>query len=92
MQIIYSDKFNKRTDDIISYIWQDSPKRALKFYDDLMLQIKNLTFMPYSYRRSITANDDRVRDLIFKKYVIVFLINKENDTIEILNIYSRNLP
>ena len=48
--------------------------------------------MPRKHRKSTTANDERIRDLIFKKYVIPFLIDEENDTIEILSIYGRNLP
>lgn len=92
MRIIYNDKFNQRTDEIISFIWQDSPARALKFYDDLLETIERVAYMPRKHRKSTIANDERIRDLIFKKYVIPFLIDEENDTIEILSIYGRNLP
>lgn len=46
--------------------------------------------MPYSYRKNSIANDENIRDLIFKGYVVIFEISTKN--IEILDIYKHNLP
>ncbi|MCI6989360.1 MAG: hypothetical protein MR902_07360 [Campylobacter sp.] len=48
--------------------------------------------MPYKHRKSLIADDDNIKELIVKGYVIPFLIDGKNDTIEIPSIYSRNLP
>ena len=45
--------------------------------------------MPYKHRKNFIANDENIRDFIFKGYVIIFEIN---ENIEILNIYTHNLP
>lgn len=77
---------------ILDFIALDSPVRAEKFYNDLKNHIQKVTNMPYKHRKSKTADNEQIRDLIFKSYVIPFLIDQENDTIEILSIYGRNLP
>lgn len=92
MQIIYTHKFQIRIGLIVDYIAIDSPSNARKFYRNLKNQINDISFMPYRYRKSITADNENITDLIFKGYVVPFFIDKENDTIEILSIYSRNQP
>lgn len=92
MQIKYNKKFEKRTDEIVSFIWKDSPANAVKFYDGLLEAIEKITFMPYKHRKSTAFNNQQIRDLIFKNYVIPFYIDEENNSIEILSIYGRNLP
>ena len=46
--------------------------------------------MPKKCRKSTLANDESIRDLIFKGYIIVFKI--QNDTIKVLYIYKENEP
>ena len=45
--------------------------------------------MPFKYRKNLQLNKDNVRDLIFKGYVIPFLVDK--DEIIILDIYKYNI-
>lgn len=92
MKIEYTHKFKIRVGIVVDFISNDSPARAEKFYYNLKKRIQKITYMPYGYRKSKTQDNEQIRDLIFKGYVIPFLIDQENDTIEILSIYGRNLP
>jgi len=92
VKITLSSDFNYRLNNILDFISKDSTSRARKFRSDLMEKINKTAYMPHKHRKSTMANDERIRDLIFKSYVIPFLIDEENDTIEILSIYGRNLP
>ncbi|MCZ6156647.1 hypothetical protein O6B72_07480 [Campylobacter ureolyticus] len=42
--------------------------------------------------QNLDAENENVRDLIFKGYVIVFHISQRYNTITILQIYKRNQP
>lgn len=90
MKFAFDDKFNQALNDIITFISLDSPLRALGFQDELMNKIYNLDFMPKKCRKSTLADDENIRDLIFKGYIVVFKI--ENDEIKILYIYKENEP
>jgi len=72
MRIVFKDTFVIRLENQIEYISLDSTKRARKFKSDLLNRIKKIPSNPYQYRKSIYFNDESVRDLIFKGYVIVF--------------------
>ena len=86
MKIIYSKKFQNSLANIVDFIAQDSPKRARNLPQTLN---QTIAFMPYKHRKNFIANDENIRDFIFKGYVIIFEIN---ENIEILNIYKHNLP
>jgi len=53
-------------------------------------KISKLDFMPYKFRKSYYYyNDDEdIRDLIVQGYTIPYLIDKEKDTIVILDIFK----
>ncbi|ECZ0558498.1 type II toxin-antitoxin system RelE/ParE family toxin, partial [Campylobacter jejuni] len=52
---------------------------------------KNLSFMPYKNRKSLSFDNENIRDLIFKGYIIPYLIDKSKNEIVILGIYKSNL-
>ncbi|EKB9565595.1 type II toxin-antitoxin system RelE/ParE family toxin, partial [Campylobacter jejuni] len=52
---------------------------------------RNLSFMPYKNRKSLSFDNENIRDLIFKAYVIPYLIDKSKNEIVILGIYKNNL-
>jgi plasmid stabilization system protein ParE len=56
------------------------------------VQIKNLPNNPYKFRKSFYFDDENIRDMIFKKYTIVYEIDLDNDMIVILNIFYKNKP
>lgn len=90
MNFEFDDRFNKALNDIESFIALDSLERAEKFKNDIIDKISSLDFMPKRCRKSTLANNESIRDLIFKGYIIVFKI--ENDTIKVLYIYKENEP
>lgn len=90
MNFEFDDRFIKALNDIESFIALDNLERAEKFKNDIINKISSLDFMPKRCRKSTLANDESIRDLIFKGYIIVFKI--ENDTIKVLYIYKENEP
>lgn len=62
----------------------------MKFHNELYDKIYQIDFMPFKHRKNPCLNDENVRDLIFKGYVITFYI--QNDEIIVLDIYKSNLP
>lgn len=85
MRIRVSKEFRKKLDAQIDYIAKDKPIAARRFKNRLFEEIKKIPGFPYSYRRSIFFDNEDVRDLIYKGYVIVFRI-REN-TIEIFGFF-----
>ncbi|MDY6123790.1 MAG: type II toxin-antitoxin system RelE/ParE family toxin, partial [Campylobacter sp.] len=86
MNFEFDDRFIKALNDIESFIALDNLERAEKFKNDIIDKISSLDFMPKRCRKSTLANDESIRDLIFKGYIIVFKI--QNDTIKVLYIYK----
>ncbi|PID47882.1 MAG: plasmid stabilization protein [Proteobacteria bacterium] len=89
MVILYSEEFVQRLEYILDFISKDSKSRSDAFLNDLRSKIKNIPFMPYGFRKNNQLNQENVRDLIFKGYVIPFEIS--DGCIEILSIYKSNL-
>lgn len=76
---------------IMTFIKEKSSlEAALSFFIELEAQIAKISFMPYRYRKNLYKNDENIRDLIFKGYVVPFLIKP--DKIIILGIYKHNIP
>ncbi|MCR8684407.1 type II toxin-antitoxin system RelE/ParE family toxin [Campylobacter ureolyticus] len=87
--IILTNRFKKELGKIVGFIKKDSKTKALKFRDDLLSKIDQIPNYPQIYRKSLTTDDEDVKDLIFKGFVVVFRI--KNDDIYILGIYKHNL-
>jgi len=92
MQIKLDKKFEINFNLILEYIAEDKLSASKKFRKDLFEQIKNLPNYPYKFRKSFYFNDENIRDMIFKKYTIVYEIDVDNDMIIILNIFNKNKP
>jgi len=92
MQIKLDKKFEINFNLILEYIAKDKLSASKKFKKDLFKQIKNLPNYPYKFRKSFYLNDENIRDMIFKKYTIVYEIDVDNDMIIILNIFNKNKP
>jgi len=86
MKIVYDEKFINRLIDIYEYISLDSKNRADKFKKDIKSKIENLTIFPYKFRKSIYFDNENIRDLIFKGYVIPYKIDPDKKEITILGI------
>lgn len=92
MKILFTDDFKENLKEILTFIKQDSKDRAYNFRDSLKNEIMKIPERPYSYRENLTIKDTQVRDLVFKRYVVVFVIDVGEQTITIISIYKYNLP
>jgi plasmid stabilization system protein ParE len=73
---------------IISFISKDSKSRALAFQSQLDHKISNLVNFPYKFQQSQNHEDVNVRDMVFKRYTITYLVETEKNRISILDIYK----
>ncbi len=89
MVILYSEEFVENLENILDFIAKDSLTRANEFAKDLKKKIENISFMPYRFTKNSTIDNEKVRNMIYKGYVVVFEIGEEH--IEILAIYKHNL-
>jgi len=90
MQIKFDKKFEINFNFILEYIAKDKLSASKEFRKDLFQQIKNLPNYPYKYRKSFYFDDEKVRDMTFKKYTIIYEVDLNNNTIIILNIFNKN--
>lgn len=89
MIIKYSDRFEGEFFEVYTFIALDSIDMALKFKNELKKSIENISSMPYKNRKSTKINDDSIRELVFKTYVVPYKI--EQNEIWILGIFNQNL-
>ena len=88
MVIEYKPKFERELKIIFDFMAKDSLSRAREFRNELIAKIERTAQTPFICRKSINFNDESIRDLIFKGYVIPYLIDDE--VIYILGIYKAN--
>jgi plasmid stabilization system len=88
MVIEYKPKFERELKTIFDFIAKDSLNRAREFRNELVAKIERTAQTPFICRKSINFNDESIRDLIFKGYVIPYLI--DNEVIYVLGIYKAN--
>lgn len=75
MQIIRDISYLQKLQSIMEFIAQDSVNQAIKFQVELDEIIDDIPNMTFKYRKSIYFNDNNIRDLIFKGYVVPYKIN-----------------
>jgi len=92
MRIVHHPTFSKELKNILRYIANDKPSASIQFKNELKKRINDLVAQPYQCRPSFYFDDINIRDMIFKKYTIVYEVNIDNDTIEIIRIFNRNKP
>lgn len=88
MVIKYKPKFERELKIIFDFIAKYSLSRAREFRNELIAKIERTAQTPFICRKSINFNDESIRDLIFKGYVIPYLIDDE--VIYVLGIYKAN--
>jgi len=92
MKIVYSAIFKTELKNILIYIAKDKPTVSLNFKNELKAYIKEIPDNPFKYRPSFYFNDKNIRDMTFMGYTIVYEVNFEKESIEILKIFNRNKP
>ncbi|MEZ4722158.1 MAG: type II toxin-antitoxin system RelE/ParE family toxin [Flavobacteriales bacterium] len=88
MRVKINPTFSNKLLDQVEYIARDKPEAALKFYLDIEDRIHQIPSNPYKYRKSIFSDQDNVRDMVFKGYVITFRILSEQKVIEVFSFYK----
>ncbi len=92
MTIIYNPIFDKEVIDIINYIALDKPTASINFTLELEKLILNIPNFPFKYKSSIYFDDNNIRDMTYKGYTIIYEVNLNKNTIEILKIFNQNKP
>lgn len=85
MKIVYTKTFKNSLQDFLLFISNDSYERAKIFENEIKSQISNLIFMPFKCRKSFFFENENIRDLIYKGYIIFYEV-KSNNTIVMMNI------
>ncbi|ELZ2736240.1 type II toxin-antitoxin system RelE/ParE family toxin [Campylobacter jejuni] len=89
--MVPTPKFKNELRHIVNFINLNSSFYAKEFLNDIYPICRNLSFMPYKNRKSLSFDNENIRDLIFKGYIIPYLIDKSKNEIVILGIYKSNL-
>jgi plasmid stabilization system protein ParE len=92
LKIIESKQFKDELRAITFYIKKDKLSASIQFVTNLKKQIKNLKEFPYQYKKSTYFDNDAIRDMVYMGYTIVYEVNKEQSTLEIMSIFNQNLP
>ena len=75
VKIEWSKIANDNLLQIYNYIYQDSIYYAAKTINKIIQITDNLEFSSYMGRKVLEYNDDKVRELIYKSYRIIYEIN-----------------
>jgi plasmid stabilization system protein ParE len=78
MKIEFHPEFTAALIEQIRTIAEDKPRAAREFRQNVIAQCKSLVEMPYRCRKSIYYDDENVRDLVFRGYIIVYMIQEES--------------
>jgi toxin ParE1/3/4 len=86
MQIIWTREALERLTEIEEYISKDSLTRAVKFIDYLIDRGESLGDHPQMGRIVPEIGNENIREIIAKKYRIIYRIS--NERIEILTVFE----
>ena len=89
MKIIWTQESLDRLTEIEDYISKDSPDRAFKFINQLIEHTLPLSDQPHLGRTVPEIANPNIRELIFKKYRIVYRLKK--GSIEILTVFEGHM-
>jgi len=92
MTIIYNPIFEEEMIQIINYIAFDKPNASIKFALELEKLILDIPYFPFKYKPSFYFQDKNIRDMTYKGYTIIYQVNLDKNTIEILKIFNKNKP
>jgi len=88
MRITKDKPFLLSLQNILSHIADDSLDQAILFDQELENKIAHLVDMPWQCRQSWFHSRPNIRDLIYKGYVIPYLIDEDKDLLVVLNIFT----
>jgi plasmid stabilization system protein ParE len=77
MKIKFDPEFLYLLTEQIDIIALDKPKAAKAFKQEFFDKCRSLAEMPHRCRKSIYYDDERVRDMIYKGYTVVYVIRED---------------
>ncbi|WP_428024739.1 type II toxin-antitoxin system RelE/ParE family toxin [Arcobacter sp.] len=86
MQIIRDINYLQKLQSVMEFIAQDSVNQAIKFQVELDEIIDDIPNMPFKCRKSIYFDDNNIRDLIFKGYIVPYKIDTSKNQMIIIGI------
>ena len=89
MKIIWTQEALQRLTGIEDYISKDSSERAVRFVDEIIQHAESLRDTPRAGRIVPEIAHPDIRELIFRKYRIVYCIKEE--CIEILTVFEGHM-
>lgn len=94
VRIIWSPSARLDLHDLKEYISLDSPEIAKRFIATLFDAIERLEFFPQSGRTVPEFEDEHLREIIRKPCRIVYRLNSDPSSIEIIRIWhaARGIP
>ncbi len=92
MKIVYNPIFENELLHIVNKIANDKPNASIKFALELEKSILDIPIFPFKYKPSSYFSDKNIRDMTYKKYTVVYEVNLDANTIEILKIFNQNKP
>ena len=92
MKIIYHPIFKDELLHIINYIAKDKPSASIKFALELEKTISEIPIFPFKYKPSIYFDNKNIRDITYKRYTVIYEVNLDTNSIEILKIFNKNKP
>ena len=88
MKIEITEHFRNKLKRQIQYISLDKPLAARKLNKSIFAKIKGLVTNPKINRKSIFFDDENIRDLVVKGYLIVYEILPSENKIIIFGFYK----
>ena len=86
MKVVWTKEALERLTEIEEFISQDSPQRAVRFIDYLVEQGESLSQNPNIGRVVPEISNPEIREIIAKKYRIVYRLKKNK--IEIITVFE----
>ena len=86
MKIKWTNEALMRLFEIEDFISQDSPERAEKFIDQIIEHAETLSDKPLRGRTVPEISNPDIRELIFKKYRIVYRV--KGNSLDILTVFE----
>ena len=53
---------------------------------------KNLPNFPFKFRKSEYFDNEKIRDMIYKGYTVIYRVNEVENSIDIVRIFHKNKP
>jgi len=73
-------------------VFLDKPQTSITFAKSLEQAILDIPNQPFKYRKSIYFDNINIRDMIFKKWTIVYEVKQNENIVEVLQIFNQNKP